>query len=96
MGELVPAVPSSGLYLIIAALALVAIALLSQLKVPYVGEPHEGESTCPMGTIARNPAFIMALAAGAFGYAIMVLVMTATPMAMRAKDFEMDQVAFIM
>lgn len=96
MGGLVPAVPSGGPYLIIAALALVAIALLSQLKVPYVGEPHEGESTRPMGTIARNPAFIVALAAGAIGYAIMILVMTATPLAMRANDFEIGQVAFIM
>lgn len=96
MGELVPAVPSGGPYLIIAVLALVAIALLSQLKVPYVGEPHEGESTRSMGTIARNPAFLVALAAGAIGYAIMILVMTATPLAMRASDFEMGQVAFIM
>lgn len=96
MGDLVPTVPSGGPYLIIAALALVAIVLLSQLKVPYVGEPHEGESTRPMSTIARNPAFMVALAAGAIGYAIMILVMTATPLAMRARAFEMDQVAFIM
>lgn len=96
MGDLVPTVPSGGPYLIIAALALVAIFLLSQLKVPYVGEPHEGESTRPMGTIAQNPAFIVALAAGAIGYAIMILVMTATPLAMHANDFDMGQVAFIM
>lgn len=96
MGELVSAVPSGGPYLIIAALALIAIALLSQLRVPYVGEPHEGESTRPMGIIVRNPAFVVALATGSIGYAIMILVMTATPLAMRANDFEMSQVAFIM
>lgn len=96
IGDLIPTVPSGGPYLIIAALALVAIVLLSQLKVPYVGEAHEGEITRPIGTIARNPAFMVALAAGAIGYAIMMLVMTATPLAMRANDFEMEQVAFIM
>ena len=96
MGDLVPGVPSGGPYLIIAALALVAIALLSQLKVPYAGEPHEGESSRPLSNIARRPAFFAALTAGAIGYAIMILVMTATPLAMRARAFEMDQVAFIM
>lgn len=96
MGNLVPSVPSGGPYLMIAILALVAIALLSQLKVPYVGEPHQGERTRPLSMIARSPAFTVAVAAGAIGYAIMVLVMTATPLAMRAEDFGMDQVAFIM
>lgn len=34
--------------------------------------------------------------AGAIGYGVMVLVMTATPLAMRGQGFEMSQVAFIM
>ncbi|ERS12091.1 MULTISPECIES: MFS transporter [Marinobacter] len=96
MGNLVSEVPSGGPYLVIAILALVAIALLSQLKVPYVGEPHEGESTRSLSAIARSPAFTVAVASGAIGYAIMVLVMTATPLAMRGQSFGMDQVAFIM
>jgi len=96
MGNLVEAVPSGGPYLVVAILALVAIALLSQLKVPYVGEAHAGEPSRPLKAIAGKPAFTVALAAGALGYAIMVLVMTATPLAMRTQNFEMDQVAFIM
>lgn len=96
MGNLVPTVPFGGPYLIIAFLAVVAIALLSQLKVPSAGEPHEGESTRPLRTIVRSPAFMVALSAGAIAYAIMVLVMTATPLAMRAQAFDMRQVAFIM
>ena len=96
MGALLPAVPNGGPYLLIAVLALVAVALLSRLKVPYPGEPHEGEAIRPLAIIARNPAFITSLSAGAIGYGIMALVMTATPLAMRARAFEMDQVAFIM
>ncbi|SFR66335.1 Predicted arabinose efflux permease, MFS family [Marinobacter daqiaonensis] len=93
---LVAGVPSGGPYLVIAILALLAMGLLSQLRVPPGGEPRPGETTRPMPAIARQPAFQVAVIAGAIGYAIMILVMTATPLAMRARGFEMGQIAFIM
>lgn len=92
----VPDVPSGGPYLVIALLALVAIGLLTQLKVPPSGEPQPGDVSRPMAHIARQPRFVVAVVAGAIGYGVMVLVMTATPLAMRAQGFEMSQVAFIM
>lgn len=94
--ELIAGVPSGGPYLVIAILALLAIGLLSQLKVPPGGEPHPGETSRPIKAIAGQPAFQVAVIAGAIGYATMILVMTATPLAMRARGFEMGQVAFIM
>ncbi|UZD65913.1 MFS transporter [Marinobacter sp. AN1] len=93
---LIEAVPSGGPYLIIAILALLAMGLLSQLKVPPAGEPQPGETTRPMSAIAMQPRFQVAVIAGAVGYAIMILVMTATPLAMRSRGFEMAQVAMIM
>ncbi|MFY0992065.1 MFS transporter [Halomonas sp. C05BenzN] len=93
---LIAGVPSGGPYLVIALLALLAIALLSRLRVPASGEPRPGDSARPMATIAARPGFVVAVLAGAMGYAIMVLVMTATPLAMRARGFDMGQVAFIM
>lgn len=93
---LIPDVPSGGPYLVIAILALVACGLLTQLRVPPSGEPQPGETTRPMVAIASQPSFRVAVLAGAVGYAIMVLVMTATPLAMRARGFDMSQVAFIM
>ena len=92
----VAGVPLGGPYLIIALLALVAIVLLTQLRVPAGGEPQPGDVSRPMAAIAAQPAFLVAVLAGAVGYAIMVLVMTATPLAMRSAGFEMNQVAFIM
>ncbi|MDR5899919.1 MFS transporter [Halomonas vilamensis] len=92
----VPSVPSGGPYMIIAILALIAIGLLSQLKVPPRGEPQPGDTSRPMAQIARQPRFVVAVIAGAIGYGVMVLVMTATPLAMRTQGFEMSQVAFIM
>ncbi|WP_254275045.1 MFS transporter [Halomonas sp. 3H] len=94
--DLVAAVPDGGPYLVIAILALLAIGLLSQLRIPPSGEPQPGEASRPMATIAARPSFRVAVLAGAVGYAIMVLVMTATPLAMRARGFEMSQVALIM
>ncbi|MCW8193677.1 MFS transporter [Proteobacteria bacterium 005FR1] len=93
---LVAGVPNGGPYLMIAVAALVAISLLSRLQVPPGGEPKPGESARPMSTIACQPGFIVALLAAAVGYAVMILVMTATPLAMRAQGFDMRQVAFIM
>lgn len=93
---LIASVPSGGPYLVIALLALLAIGLLTQLRVPPGGEPQPGETSRPLAAIAAQPSFRVAVVAGAVGYAIMVLVMTATPLAMRAQGFEMGQVAFIM
>lgn len=94
--DLIAGVPSGGPYLVIALLALLAIGLLSQLRVPASGEPRPGDTSRPMSAIASQPSFVVAVLAGAAGYAVMTLVMTATPLAMRARGFEMGQVAFIM
>ncbi|MGM0981997.1 MAG: MFS transporter [Pseudomonadota bacterium] len=92
----IASVPLGGPYLVIALLALVAIGLLSQLRVPASGEPQPGDTSRPMSAIAHQPSFLVAVLAGAVGYAVMTLVMTATPLAMRANDFSMGQVVFIM
>ena len=92
----IPAVPSGGPYLVIALLAIIAIGLLAFLRVPASGEPQPGDIQRPMGRIASQPAFVVAVMAGAVGYAVMVLLMTATPLAMRAQGFEMSDVATIM
>ena len=89
-------VPSGGPYLVIAILALLATGLLTQLKMPAREEPQPGETSRPMPVIATQAGFMVALLAGAVGYAIMTLVMTATPLAMRAHGFGMEQIAFIM
>ncbi|WP_166257640.1 MFS transporter [Marinobacter salicampi] len=92
----IASVPSGGPYLMIALLALLAIALLSQLKVPASGEPKPGEPSRPMTAIAAQPRFQVALVAAAIGYAVMMLLMAATPLAMRDKGLGVEQVTFIM
>lgn len=103
--NLIPAVPSGGPYLVIALLAVAAIGLLTRLHMPSthapaVADESGDESTVhrprPLRIIASRPDFIVAVTAGAIGYAVMILVMTATPLAMQARGFDINQVAFIM
>lgn len=76
-------VPSALTYLTMAVLAVLAIVLLSQLALPPVTitESHEPARTLPV--IMRQPIFLTALAGSSVRAAVMLLVMTATPLAMQ-------------
>ena len=76
-------VPSALTFLTMAVLATLAIVLLSQLALPPVNttESHEPARTLPV--IMRQPIFLTALAGSSVGAAVMLLVMTATPLAMQ-------------
>ena len=75
--------PSALTFLTMAVLAALAIVLLSQLALPPVNttESHEPARTLPV--IMRQPIFLTALAGSSVGAAVMLLVMTATPLAMQ-------------
>ena len=76
------ATPFQGSFLMLAAFALVALAVQSQVHVPPpVHDVRSGRGR-PLGQIARQPTFIVAVLAGALGYGLMNLLMTATPIAM--------------
>jgi MFS family permease len=63
------------------ALAFVLVRLLD-LPPPSLGEAREPPR--PLGAMARQPAFLVAVLAASFGYGVMSLLMTATPLAMGA------------
>lgn len=92
----IPAVRDGGPYVMIAVMAFMSVLLLNFLRVPPQGEPQPGDSSRPLRVIAGQGHFRVAVLASAVGYAIMILVMTATPLAMQAAGFEMGKVAFIM
>ena len=75
--------PSALTFLTMAVLAALAIVLLSQLALPPVTitESHEPARTLPV--IMRQPIFLTALAGSSVGAAVMLLVMTATPLTMQ-------------
>jgi MFS family permease len=74
--------PFLGSFLLLALFAFVALAVQAQVHVPkpvLAGHTTKGR---PLAEIARQPAFIVAALAGALGYGLMNLLMTATPIAM--------------
>ncbi|MGD9843557.1 MAG: MFS transporter [Steroidobacteraceae bacterium] len=72
-------------YVAMTLLGLLAIVLVSRLNVPPMLPPttSENNEARPLAEIMRQPAFITALAGTTVGFAVMVMVMTATPLAMK-------------
>ena len=69
-----------GSYLAQGGLSLVAFALLSRLHLPKVTAQDTGHAR-PLGEILRQPVLGVAIFGAAIGYAVMIMVMTATPLA---------------
>ncbi len=73
----------AGTYLAQAGLAVVALVLLAFLKIPKPPRlSHAQAGGRPLSRIMTQPRFIVAAACGICSYALMSLVMTATPLAM--------------
>ena len=71
-----------GSYLAQAALGVVALLVLAQLRIPAL-RPAEVRAPGRSGIeLACQPAFLVAMGGAAVAYAVMLLVMTATPVAM--------------
>ncbi|OAJ57631.1 MFS transporter [Paraburkholderia ginsengiterrae] len=74
----------AGSYALVTGLALLSIALLALLyrdAAPVVNTASTHEPARPLGEVVRQPIFMAALANNALGYAVMMFVMTATPIA---------------
>jgi len=76
------ATPFLGGFVVLAGFALVAVAVQSRLHVPAPTIEERSGSGRPLAVIIRQPVFIVAALAGAVGYGLMNLLMTATPIAM--------------
>lgn len=87
--DLLYPVPFAGAFAMAALMSVVAMIPLSLLHIPRPMEDGSHEGARPMGVIIRQPVFIAAVLNAATSYGLMVLVMTATPLAMTACGFEM-------
>src|SRR6185369_9764307 len=70
----------AGSFLLLALVSLVACTLLTGLRVPAPPAAQGGGR--PLAEIMRQPAYIVALFGAASGFGVMILAMTATPLAM--------------
>jgi MFS family permease len=72
----------TGSFLILAATALVAAGLLTAVRIPMPKAEVDRNKRRPLLTIVRQPGYAVALFGAATGSGVMVLAMTATPLAM--------------
>jgi MFS family permease len=90
-------VPFAGAYLSLIAVALLSLTLLSFIDFPPHLAPKKGASSGrPLAEIARQPVFIVSVAAGALGYGVMNLLMAATPIAMQQCKHPFSSAALVL
>ena len=85
----------SGSYLVIAGLFGLSGLLLQALRIPAPADAERLSGGRPLATIARQPVYMVALLGGVVAYAMMMLVMTATPLAMEFCGFDFADSAFV-
>jgi MFS family permease len=84
-----------GSFLILAATSLAAAGLLLGLRVPAPETDGGGNEGRPLLAILRQPTFAVALLGAATGSGVMVLAMTATPLAMLDHHHTLSQAAIV-
>lgn len=85
----------AGSYLSLGVFCLLAIGLISLIDIPPLTVAERKESGRPLTTIARQPAFIVAVLSSVTGYGVMNLLMVATPLAMVACQHPFSDAAFV-
>ena len=77
----------AGVYVAMAGFSIAVLALIQVLRIPGLTTAERSTGGRPMRQIASQPAYRVALASSVFGYAVMTLTMSATPLAMLACGF---------
>lgn len=90
-------VPFAGAYVALIGVALLGLVVMSLIRFPEHKPPLPGAPQGrPLGEIARQPAFVVAVVAGAISYGVMNLLMAATPLAMQQCGLPFDDAALVL
>lgn len=93
--DLLPAA-YAGSFFALTVLSAAAALVVAATRLPGAATAAPGEDPPrPFGVIARQPRFIAAVTGAAVGYAVMVTVMTATPLSMVAHHHEVGTAATV-
>jgi len=88
-------VPFLGTFVALIGLQFLLVIAIGQLRLPDMRGHQHPEPARPLKTVMGQPAVIVAIIAGALGYAVMSFVMTATPLAILDCDYAFGDAAFI-
>ncbi|MBF6616088.1 MAG: MFS transporter [Candidimonas sp.] len=89
--------PFVGAYLALIVVALLSLLIMTCIDFPRHVAPAPGTSTGrPLRDIARQPVFLVAVAGASLGYAVMNLLMAATPLAMQMHAHPFGNIAIVL
>jgi hypothetical protein len=85
-----------GSFLLLSLVSALAAAILLGLRMPHAAADHvDTAQGRTWGRIVTQPAYGVALFGAATGYGVMILAMTATPIAMRHHDHDLSSAATV-
>ncbi len=93
--DLFSPVAYAGGYVGIIAMSMITIFLLQFVRIPKAAFKGFHGGGRRLGEIVSQPTFILAVATAMFGYGVMTLVMTATPLAMTGCGFAFSDTATV-
>ena len=96
--DLIATAPFAGSYGAMIFLYMASLAVLVFLNLPPEPVPDQSGAAGgvrPLRIIASQPMFIVALVCGMLGYGVMVLLMTATPLAMQHCAYPFSDTSFV-
>ncbi|MDP6571975.1 MAG: MFS transporter [Rhodospirillales bacterium] len=85
----------AGSFVVMAGLAALTSAVLAILDIPQPEALGYGHSGRPLPQIIRQPVFVVAALGGMVSYGAMLLVMTASPLAIVACGYDVNDAAFV-
>ncbi|MCB1509569.1 MAG: MFS transporter [Hyphomicrobiaceae bacterium] len=85
----------AGVYVMVIAFSAATFALIQGLRIPSLTQAEQKSAGRPMSEIVRQPTYLVALTSSMFGYGVMTLVMSATPLAMLACGFKFNDSATV-
>jgi predicted MFS family arabinose efflux permease len=90
-----PLINFVGSYLALAVVALVGLALVSNINFPPLsgGSKRQGRTALQL---AKQPVFVIAILCGALGFGVMNLLMASTPIAMQVCGLSFDKTALVL
>ncbi len=90
-------VPFAGAYLALIGVAVLALGAVSLIEFPPPPAASGAAGTGrPLRELARQPEFVVAIAAAALGYGVMNLLMAATPIAMQQCSHPFSSAALVL
>ena len=88
--------PFAGAYAALVGVALIGLAVMSTIRFPpHVAAAPGSDQGRTVAELARQPAFVVAIAAGALAYGVMNLLMAATPLAMQRCGLPFSDAAMV-